>query len=61
VDPAVLPDRKGWVVAYEEAARAYAACRLVETAGSGFVNDKVRSVQAIHDELCQATSGLPIA
>ncbi len=61
VSPDMLPMRQRWIENYEAATRDYAACRYVEDAGSGSVNAKARAVQAVHDEMCRAMSGLPIA
>jgi hypothetical protein len=60
VRPERLRERAEWVAAYEHAARAYAACEFVETLGSGIMHPAVGPVQKLHDDLCRATSGLPI-
>ncbi|MCX7806648.1 MAG: hypothetical protein N3A38_15900, partial [Planctomycetota bacterium] len=61
VDADRLPERRRWIETYEDAARAYAACRYLESAGSGPVNARARAVQTVHDDLCRAESDLPIA
>jgi hypothetical protein len=61
VDPARLPERRRWIEAYEQAAQQYASCRFMEAMGSGVVHPAVADVQRIHDELCRAKDGIPIA
>jgi hypothetical protein len=61
VAPHRMALRNAWVDKYEAAANAFAACSLIETIGSGAVHRDVRPVQKLHDELCRATSGLPLA
>lgn len=61
VGPDVLPARKRWVEAYHEKSRGFAACEFVEELGHGGVHDRVRETVRLHDELCRAQSGLPIA
>jgi hypothetical protein len=56
-----LAERRKWIAAYEDAARSYAACRYIEEAGSGSINPRARAVQTVHDDLCRAESGLPMA
>jgi hypothetical protein len=53
--------RAAWVARYEAAAQGHAACRFVETLGSLMTHSATRRVQAWHDALCRAESGLPIA
>jgi hypothetical protein len=60
-DPTKLARRAAWVETYERAARKFAACRLVEVVGAGRPDPGVLTVQAIHDDLSQATSRLPLA
>ena len=56
-----LPLRREWIERYESAAQGFAACRFVESLGSGVVAPAVAEVQRLHDELCGAATGLPIA
>lgn len=61
VAPDRLPARNAWVDAYERRAAAYAACEFVESLGSGTLHPQVQPVQDLHDQLCGATSGRPLA
>jgi hypothetical protein len=61
IHPDRLPERRRWVAAYERAAKDYAACRYLESLGSGVVDPVAAEVQQIHDALCQANHDLPIA
>lgn len=61
IKPERLPARKHWVDTYEKAAQRYAACRFIEALGSSTHTVATHSVQALHDEMCRATSDLPIA
>jgi hypothetical protein len=57
-----MPDRVAWIEAYERRAAEFAACRFVESLGSGIVHPDVGSVVKFHDNECRAmVSGLPIA
>lgn len=56
-----LPARRAWVEAYERRAAGFAACAFVESLGSGAVHPTVRPVQELHDQLCAASSGRPVA
>ena len=55
------PDRDAWIGRYEEVAQRYAACRFVEEIGASRVHPRCAAVQRMHDELCRARSGLPLA
>ena len=61
VNPERMPKRTAWIERYERAAASYAACRFVESLGSGVVHPDVRPVVELHDRLCRATSQLPLA
>lgn len=61
VSPERLPGREQWIAAYESKAGAYAACMFITSAGSGVIHPQVQEVVTLHDELCSATRGLPIA
>lgn len=58
---AVLPARRAWIERYDREAQGYAACRYLETLGSGPADPGAESVQALHDLLCQAERALPLA
>jgi hypothetical protein len=49
-----LPDRVRWVERYEQQAARFAACRFVESIGSGMVHADVGEVVALHDRLTDA-------
>ena len=61
VSPERLPQRIAWLERYDRAAAGFAACRFVESIGSGVSVPAARAVQQLHDELCRARSNLPIA
>lgn len=61
VAPERMPLREAWIAEYEAAAQSFAACRFVETIGSGVSHPDVRRVQELHDESSRANSSLPIA
>lgn len=56
-----LPKRTRWVSSYEQAGRGFASCRFIAAVGASVIHPTAQAVQILHDELCQATSGLPIA
>lgn len=49
IDPERLPLREAWVRRYEQDAQAYAACRYVETLGSGGDDPSLLAIVALHD------------
>lgn len=59
------PDRRRmqlqWIERYEQAARAYAACRFLESRGRATVTGETTKVQHWHDELSQSLTSLPLA
>ena len=61
VSPERLPGRQRWIEEYERAAHGHAACRFLEALGSGTVDAAAERVMQLHDELCRARDGLPIA
>lgn len=61
IAPEKVPARDAWIAEYNAAARGYASCRYLESLGTASTNPQAQEVQRIHDELCRATSGLPIA
>jgi hypothetical protein len=54
VRPERLGARNEWVAAYEAKAAAYAACRYIETLGSGVVHEAIRTVVELHDRESRA-------
>lgn len=56
-----LPARQAWIERYEALAPRYAACRYVQTIGSGVVHIDAKPVIELHDRLCQAHTELPLA
>ena len=61
VAPERLPLRHAWVEKYEAVAKDFAACRFLESLGSGTSHASVGAVVALHDDLCGATSERPLA
>lgn len=61
VAPEVLPIRCEWIANYEAKSAGHAACRFVAEMGDGSIHPTPQMVQRIHDEVCRAESGLPIA
>ena len=61
IPPERMPERQAWIERYERAAIEYAACRFEGEFGEGIPDSNVVTVQRLHDRLCQAESGLPIA
>jgi len=62
VRPEHLPRRQAWVTEYERKAAGFAACRFVETVGSGAMHMALRPVVALHDERTRALQpGAPLA
>ncbi len=61
LNPDQLAKREAWVIEYDQRRTGYAACRFVQTFGTAPEDAQVRQVQAWHDELSGARSGLPIA
>jgi hypothetical protein len=61
ISPEKLPLRQAWVAEYEAASVHFAACQFVESFGPRTIDPKARAVQALHDRVAQAASGLPIA
>lgn len=61
INPERMPARNAWIARYEAAALGYAACEFIEAIGSSSVDPQAQAVQELHDALCRATSGLPIA
>ena len=62
VSPEQMPARQDWIARYESQAASYAACRYLETLGSGFIHHELQAVVALHDEESRALrQGLPLA
>lgn len=61
INPERLPDRIRWVDDYERKSEAYASCRFLVAKGSDKVDPTADAVRQLHDELCRATSDLPLA
>lgn len=53
--------RNQWIASYEAKAVAFAACRYIESMGSGVVHESLASVIDLHDRESQALSGAPLA
>ncbi len=57
-----VADRAAWIKSYEEASRHFASCSFVEALGSiTRVDAKAKTIQLLHDQLCGASTGRPIA
>lgn len=62
IKPEHLPLRHRWVKAYENKAEGFASCRFLESLGRTEVtHPEAVSIQTIHDDLCRAHGGLPLA
>lgn len=59
--PEALAVRREWIAGYEAAAPAFASCRFLERLGSGRTHPLAEAVRTLHDDLCRAHSGLPLA
>lgn len=61
VNPARLPERHAWLAEYDRVANDFAACRFLESIGSGSMDSKAASVLKLHDEKSRANEDLEIA
>ncbi|MEN3942394.1 hypothetical protein WJU23_13935 [Prosthecobacter sp. SYSU 5D2] len=62
IKPEHLPTRHRWVKAYEHKAAGFASCRFLESLGrTDVTHPEAVSIQTLHDDLCRAHSGLPLA
>ena len=61
VAPERRPERDRWIANYEAASRGYAACRFLETVGTGAVHIDIETVRRLHDDTSKALQDLPIA
>jgi hypothetical protein len=59
--PEAVGPRREWIDAYEQKSAGFSACRFERETGKGIMNRDVDKVIALHDQLCRALSGLPIA
>lgn len=59
--PEQVQRRKTWVAGYEKLAPHFASCRFLERLGSHEIHPEAQKVRALHDELCQSDSSLPLA
>ena len=50
----VSPTRRAWIEKYEQKAAHFAACRFIETLGSGVIHVDVRETVELHDQLSRA-------
>lgn len=58
---ATLPARQAWIEAYTREAAAYAACRYLDTLGSGAEAPELVQQREYHDTVCAADRDLPLA
>jgi hypothetical protein len=62
VQPGRLPARTAWIADYEARAAAFAACRYVESLGSGVIHATLQPVIELHDRESRAlTNTAPLA
>jgi hypothetical protein len=59
--PEHLPRRRRWIEGYDQLARRHASCRFIERLGGPTTHPEAEAVRAVHDQLCQAESRLPLA
>jgi len=61
VRPEASAARNAWIAVYEAKAKAYAACRYIESMGSGLVHESLKSVIDLHDRESRALSDAELA
>lgn len=61
VQPEFTDVRNRWVARYEAMAAGFAACRYIESLGSGVVHAAIKDVVALHDHESRALTHAPIA
>ena len=61
VRPESVAVRNQWIAEYEEKAAAFAACRYMESMGSGVVHKAIKVVVDLHDRESRALSAAQIA
>jgi len=59
--PETMDVRREWIEAYEQKSTGFSACRFERETGKGIMNRDVDKVIALHDQMCRALTGLPIA
>jgi hypothetical protein len=60
-EPAVQAEFEAWLRQYDQRSANFAACRFVETVGSGKQSDEARAIVIEHDRATKADSGLALA
>lgn len=61
IKPERMAERRQWVADYERRSEGFAACRYVRTLGEARADARIEAVRALHDRLCRADSGSPLA
>ena len=61
INPERRPERDAWIARYETASRGHAACRFLESIGTGTVHIDIEMVRRVHDDESKALQNLPIA
>nr|WP_298132131.1 hypothetical protein [uncultured Pseudoxanthomonas sp.] len=61
IKPERMAERRQWVADYERRSEGFAACRYVRTLGEARADARIEAVRVLHDRLCRADSGLPLA
>ncbi len=62
VRPEMIAIRNQWIAGYEASAAGYAACRYIESIGSGVVHESIKFAVDLHDRESRAlVSGAPLA
>lgn len=61
VRPESVAVRNQWIAGYEAKAAAFAACRYIESMGSGVVHETIKAVVDLHDRESRALSDAQIA
>ena len=61
VAPERMPARTAWLSEYDQRAAGFAACHFLEELGDGPVHPAAVAVRELHDLVCRAQSGLPLA
>ncbi|CAB5697495.1 Uncharacterised protein [Delftia tsuruhatensis] len=59
--PSTLEERRQWALAYDEKAKGFAACRLMQQLGDTRICTAAEAFVQWHDEASQARSNLPLA
>jgi hypothetical protein len=61
IKPERLPEREQWVNEYERKSEGFASCGFIADMGSNDIDPTVERVRILHDDLCHAESGKPLA